>query len=197
MNPLFPAALEVQRFLKKRRWRFCIIGALAVLRWGEPRTTQHVDIALLTRIGKETEVIDAVLSNLPERVPNAREFAQRNRVILCSASNGVGVDISLACSGIEEQMIARASQFAFAPRHKLITVSAEDLIVLKAFADRGQDWPDVRGVIARQGKKLDWKQITGDLMALCELKEDTAPLEKLDALRRRVERSLGQRLVEE
>lgn len=191
VNPLFTAALEVQQFLQRNRWQFCIIGALAVIRWGEPRTTQDVDIALLTRLGKEADVVDAVLSEFPERIPNARRFALEHRVVLCNASNGVGIDISLACSVIEEQIVARSSKFAFAPKHSLVTASAEDVIVLKAFADRDQDWPDVRGIVARQATQLQWEQITSDLAALCELKEDRTPLEKLKVLRKQVARTLG------
>lgn len=43
MNPLFAAALELQRFFAARQWRFCFIGGLAVQRWGEPRLTLDVD----------------------------------------------------------------------------------------------------------------------------------------------------------
>ena len=45
MNGLFQAALEVQGFMQRQQWRFCIIGGLAVLRWGEPRLTQDVDLS--------------------------------------------------------------------------------------------------------------------------------------------------------
>jgi len=34
VNPIFAAALEVQAFCESKDWRFCIIGALAVQRWG-------------------------------------------------------------------------------------------------------------------------------------------------------------------
>jgi hypothetical protein len=190
VNPLFPAALEVQRFFKKHRWRFCIIGALAAIRWGEARTTQDVDLTLITSLGKELEVIDKVLDAFEERIPNAREFAHRNRVILCTASNGVAIDISLAAPGHEELIVSRALSVKYAPGYSLLTASAEDVIVLKAFADRGQDWGDIRGIIAVQGNKLDWNQIVRDLTGLCELKEDSTPLEKLEKLRQRVYRAL-------
>ena len=48
MNALYEAALEVQGFFQSRQWRFCIIGGLAVVRWGQPRATQDVDFCLLT-----------------------------------------------------------------------------------------------------------------------------------------------------
>ena len=48
MNPILETALEVQRFCRSRRWRFCFIGAIAVQRWGEPRLTQDVDLTVLS-----------------------------------------------------------------------------------------------------------------------------------------------------
>lgn len=34
MNGLLEAAWEVEQFLRRQQWRFCIIGGLAVIRWG-------------------------------------------------------------------------------------------------------------------------------------------------------------------
>lgn len=34
------AAIEIQSFCQRRKWRFCFIGGVAVQRWGEPRLTQ-------------------------------------------------------------------------------------------------------------------------------------------------------------
>jgi predicted nucleotidyltransferase len=48
----------------------------------------------------------------------------------------------------------------------------EDLIVMKAFADRDLDWNDIRGIIVRQGAdNLDWNHIFEHLAPLCEAKE--------------------------
>lgn len=43
MNELFRAALEMQRFLTGRNIPFCMIGGVAVGRWGEVRATKDVD----------------------------------------------------------------------------------------------------------------------------------------------------------
>jgi hypothetical protein len=48
LNPIFEAALEIQRFCSDRGWPFCVIGGLAVQRWGEPRLARDVDVSLLT-----------------------------------------------------------------------------------------------------------------------------------------------------
>lgn len=54
MNPIHAAALEIQAFARGRSWQFCIIGALAVERWGEPRLTHDVDLTILTGFARRT-----------------------------------------------------------------------------------------------------------------------------------------------
>ena len=66
--------------------------------------------------------------------------------------------------------------------------TAEDLIVMKAFADRPIDWLDARGILVRQGVEgLDWKQIRGEPKPLGAAKEQPEILGKLEALRKEVE----------
>jgi hypothetical protein len=182
MRSLLTAAQEVQRFCQKRKWRFCIIGGLAVNRWGEPRGTKDVDLALLTGFKDEDKYVDGILAAFAPRIEDARTFALAHRVILCKASNGTPVDIALAALPFEEKAIARASPFKFAPRLALVTASAEDLIILKALADRPHDWGDIQGVVHAQGS-LDWNYIETELRPLLELKEDTSAFDKLHALR--------------
>src|SRR5581483_7643054 len=61
MTALFTAAREIQTFCRRQKWRFCIIGGIAVQRWGEPRTTRDVDFTLLTGYGREERFLDALL----------------------------------------------------------------------------------------------------------------------------------------
>jgi hypothetical protein len=48
VNEVIKAAAELQAVCAAEQWRFCFIGGLAVLRWGEPRETVDVDLTLLT-----------------------------------------------------------------------------------------------------------------------------------------------------
>jgi len=171
VNALFQAAREVGDFMEARGWQYCIIGGIAVMRWGEPRTTQDVDITLLTGFGEEETFVDALLAAFRGRVADARTQALKNRVLLLTASNGVGVDVALAGFPFEEEILRRATAFEFDEGCRLITCSAEDLVVAKAFADRPKDWLDVEGVLIRQGKRLDLKSVFRHLAPLCELKE--------------------------
>ncbi len=183
MNPLYAAAAEVQEFFQQRGWRFCFIGGLALARWGEPRATQDVDVTLFTGFGGEGPYIDALLGRFKARTSDAAEFARRSRVVLISASNGIPVDLALGAVPFEEEAVRRATPFEFAPGVSLITCSAEDLIVLKAFADRDQDWADVEGIVARQGSRLDWDYVEAQLQPLSAIKDAPDILVRLARLR--------------
>jgi len=187
MNPLFEAAAEVQAFLQGRGWRFAFIGGLATLRWGAPRATQDVDLTLFAGLGEEERYVQALLSRFRGRIPDAEVFALRHRVLLLLASNGVAVDLALGGIPFEEEAVRRATPFEFAPGAALVTCSAEDLVVLKAFADRERDWGDIQGVLVRQGRGLDWDRIRRCLAPLAELKGTPEVLERLERLRREVE----------
>jgi hypothetical protein len=171
LNPLFQAGLEIQGFVEAKGWRFCFIGGLAVIRWGEPRITQDIDLSLFVGFGEEARYVRGLLKQFSARVREAERFALENRVLLLKTSNGVAADVSLAGLPFEERVIERASAFAFAPDCRLRTCSAEDLIVFKAFAARAKDWLDVEGIISRQAGRLDAAYIIEQLEPLAAAKE--------------------------
>src|SRR5687768_1176363 len=104
MNPLFEAAVEVCQVMQSHGWRFCIIGGLAVQKWGEARTTLDVDLSLLAPFGDEEEFVTTLLKRFRARTSDAAEFAMMNRVLLLAASNGTDVDVALAALPFEEEM---------------------------------------------------------------------------------------------
>jgi hypothetical protein len=183
MNELFQVAAEVQDFCGQQKWRFCFIGGLALQRWGEPRVTRDVDVSLLTRFGAEEHYIKALLGRFPARIDDAAEFALQNRVLLLKTHSGIGIDIALGGLPFEELVVSRATQFEFLPTVSLLTCSAEDLIVLKAFADRARDWADIEGIVLRQSDGIDWGYVVEQLRPLAELKEEPQILERLHRLR--------------
>ena len=187
MNTLFAAAQEVQDFMQKRGWRFCFIGGVALLRWGAPRTTQDVDVSVFTGFGNEDPYVRELLERFTARLEGAAEFARDSRVVLVTSSNGVPVDLALGAVPFEQEAVRRATPFEFEPGISLVTCSAEDLIVLKAFAAREQDWADVEGIATRQRVRLDWDFIEGQLRPLCQAKEAPDILDRLAEVRRKAE----------
>lgn len=185
MTPLLEAAAELQAVCVAQHWRFCFIGGLAVLRWGEPRETVDVDLSLLTGFANEDRFVSVLLQAFAPRIPDAAAFARANRVLLLRSRTGVGLDIALAGLPFEAGLIERASPFTFPPDISLRTCSAEDLIVLKAFADRPKDWMDIEGVILRHPGGLDWSYVHEQLAPLAELKDAPELLSKLEQVRTR------------
>jgi hypothetical protein len=180
---VFQTAAAVQELCLQARWKFCIIGGVALQRWGEPRFTRDVDLTLYTGFGKEEAFIKFLLQHFQPRVEKAAEFALANRVLLLQSKTGVGIDVALGGLPFEEHLVARASYFQYPPNLRLLTASAEDLIVMKAFADRGQDWVDVERILVRQGGKLDWDYVLAQLRDLAALKESPEIVDRLKKLR--------------
>jgi len=138
VNPILETALEVQRFCRSRHWRFSFIGAIAVQRWGEPRLTQDVDLTVLsasdrrpsswTRCSRPIEV--------DPRRPGVRAPAPDRAL---EAASGVPIDVSLGGIPFEERVVERSSAWDVGGDEPLATCSAEDLVVLKAFAGPEKD----------------------------------------------------------
>jgi Nucleotidyl transferase AbiEii toxin, Type IV TA system len=177
------AAVALQEFCRKNRFPFAFIGGVALQRWGEPRVTRDVDITLFTGFGNEEVFIQALLNAFASRDKDAAEFALRRRVLLLKSAEGIGLDVSLGGLPYEESVVKRASYGEYLPGIELNTCSAEDLIVLKSFADRPQDWIDVGRVIVRQTNKLDWDYIFGHLPELAALKDSPEIIDRLKKLR--------------
>ena len=182
MNALFTAAADLERFCTGHGWRSCVIGGLAVQRWGEPRQTRDVDVALLTGLGTETAFIDPLVTHYRPRIPDARQFAIDHRVVLVETATGIPLDISLAALPFEARVIERASVFPADSEPLITTCSAEDLMVLKAFAGRVQDWLDIEGIIVRQGLRFDRVLVAEELRPLLKLKDDVETEPKLQSL---------------
>ncbi len=183
MRDLFLLANEIQSFCGERGWEFCFIGGLALQRWGEPRLTGDVDLTILTGFGRETAYVEQLCRAYPGRIAGAAEFAHRTRVLLLRSARGIPIDISLGALPFEQRVIERATLYEFLPEVRLNTCSAEDLVVLKAFADRSRDWADIEGIVLRTGARLDWAMIEAELQPLCEVKEAPDIPARLSALR--------------
>ncbi len=179
MTELYITALEVQRLCENQGWNFCIIGGVAVQRWGEPRLTRDVDLTLLTGFGGEEKFIETWLRDYQFRPPGSMNMAITNRVLLLLNRRGTPVDVALGGIDFERRSIQRSSQWKI-PTGMLRTCSAEDLLVHKCFAGRDQDWVDISGILARQHGKLDLNLVRRELKPLLELQEQPDKLERLE-----------------
>lgn len=184
MHDILAAAGELQTFLEERAWRFAFIGGVANLAWGEIRTTRDADLSLFTSFEGEAAFVDALLARYGSRVEDPVGFALRNRVLLLRSSEDVPLDIGLAGFEYELAAIDRSVIVDYGEGIALRVICAEDLIVMKAFAGRDQDWADVTGIVRRQGLRLDWTAIEERAALLAEMSEDDTMLERLQQIPR-------------
>jgi hypothetical protein len=161
---------------------------LALQRWGEPRVTRDVDLTLLCPFGSEGAAADRLLAKFKPRDEGARALAMQRRVLLLWSAGGIGVDVAFGGLPFEERCVDRASDWELAPGIVLHTCSADDLVILKAFAARPRDWIDIESVLVRQRRNLDWRLILRELKPLLEIREAPESLEQLAQLRRKVEK---------
>jgi hypothetical protein len=183
MHPAIEAALELQGFLESHGEKFCIIGGLAVQRWGEVRLTVDADATVLTDWSRDEVVTDLLLGSpfLP-RMADARDFALSNRVLLLKNAKGTHVDVALGAMDFENRSVQRSSLWRVSENATLRTCSAEDLVVHKTFAGRTRDWADIEGILQRQGPKLDLELVRSELLPLLELKGTPEAMDRLAAL---------------
>jgi hypothetical protein len=180
MTDLYMTALDVQHLCEQQGWPFCIIGGIAVHRWGEIRVTQDVDLTLFTGFGGEEHFIDFWVKHYRLRPSCSPQSALANRVLLLANSRGVPIDIAFGAIDFERRSIERSSLWQLPEGGALRTCSAEDLLVHKCFASRNQDWADVDRILARQVGKLDLELVRKELKPLVDLKEDPQIINRLE-----------------
>lgn len=182
MNALLATAAEIQSFLQHAGEQFCFIGGIALQRWGEPRLTRDVDLTLLCPYGAEAQTVERLLAGFSPRIPDAHAFALQHRVVLVCGSSGVPIDIALGGIPFEERCVGRASEFDFGDV-RLLTCSAEDLVVLKAFAGRDRDWADIESVVIRQSQRMNWTLVFEELEPLAAIRGGAQLMSRLQRLK--------------
>jgi len=148
-----------------------IIGGIAVLVWGEPRTTQDIDVTVSVPEDGLADFVDLLRSRLTVLPANPVDFFQGTHVLPVTTPTGVSIDIIRAGLPYEEQAIRRAVLRDLGPV-RIRVCTAEDLIVHKLASTRPRDREDVVGIVARQRLLLDRSYLDPLVQSLSETLED-------------------------
>jgi hypothetical protein len=168
-------------FLEGARTRFLVVGGLAVVVVGEPRTTADADaIVFVSQVEAESLIGQAATAGF-----EVREDVERERLTATGTMRfrrgRFQLDLITASLPFENVAYERASL------HELFGIrlpfpSPEDLILLKVLAGRDKDMLDAAGVVRRHGDRLDLDYLERTLLPICELAEDMAPWNRLRRL---------------
>ena len=128
MTALIRAAADLQAVCEARGWRYCFIGGIAVLRWGEPRETIDVDLTLLTGFtGDDSYLLLAATDEILITDPRYTEQVQGECPGLDMAVRRPGVTIM----EVVVKTIARAKLSQLGIEGDSMTVSQRDAIAEK------------------------------------------------------------------
>lgn len=165
-------------FLEERHTRFLVIGGLAVVAVGEPRTTADADALVFVSPAEAAALIRQAAAAGFE----VREDVERERLAATGTMRfrrgRFQIDLITASLPFEDAAYERASH------HELFGIrlpfpSPEDLILFKVLAGREKDMLDAAGVVRRHGDRLDVAYLERTLRPICELAEDMAPWNRL------------------
>lgn len=178
----FRTAMMLQRALRKEEIRFCFIGGLVLQHWGEVRITNDIDLTALCDLGQESAILEKLRRIVTPRIDDIEWLVRNARMYLGITDDETQVDISLGFTPYEHHVMERAVDVDFGVEEPLRCCSAEDLVVLKTVAGRGQDWVDLVRIIQHSGKSMDWDLVFSELTPLLELTETPESAERLREL---------------
>ena len=111
LNNVLQLAASLGKQLEAFGISYCVIGGVAVQRWGEPRQTVIVDATLLTGLGNEEFALRQLLSLFSSRTEDPYEFAMQNRILLLQSPQGTNIDLSFGALPFEERLVERSSEW--------------------------------------------------------------------------------------
>ncbi len=182
ITPFLAPLRGLQNLLSEFHERGVIIGGIAATLLGAPRFTADVDAVLLISLSDILNVIQtAAKQGIEPRIPDAEAFARKNRVLLLRhVSSGTDIDLSLGMLPFEIEMVER-SIVLHVGSINLRLPTPEDLIILKAVANREKDMADIRA-IAESHPNIDkervqyWVQQFGEALGTPNLWTDIETL---------------------
>lgn len=160
-----------------------LIGGIAVIARGVPRTTLDIDVV----VQAEHLDLDRALTvfgrhGFTPRIPDARQFAEAHQVILLRhEASGTPVDVSLAWLPFEHEALARATPIDFGGPI-LPVARVEDLVVYKAVAWRERDRADIERLLAAHPGEVDVARVRSLVATFAALLDAPERVAEFDAL---------------
>jgi hypothetical protein len=169
-------------FLQEANVRYLVIGGLAVVGIGEPRTTADADVIAFLSDEQAKDLIMQAQSAGFELNPETELERLKTTGTLRFKLGPFQLDIILASLPFEEEAHARATRCKLFGRTVALP-SPEDLILFKVLAGRDKDLVDAVGVAKRHHGKLDWTCVEAVIQGLCDQAEDMGPWHRLQIVR--------------
>ena len=151
---------HIVKALQRRGRRFALVGGLAVSIRSEVRFTRDVDIAVVASSDAEVEALILELRGdgyTPVAIVE-HESAKRIATVRLASKRGVVVDLLVASSGVEAEIVDRSTTVSFALVGLVPVAAPEELLAMKILSmtdARLQDRIDAVNLLAVPGLDLE------------------------------------------
>ena len=157
---LISAASQVLAALRQENVNGCIVGGLAVSSRCDPRFTRDVDIAVAIETDEQAEALIHALVSHGLRMNGLVEQEAMGRLAMArlSTADGLSVDLLIASSGIETEVVTKAETLEVVQGVLLPVARTGHLIALKLLSvapGRETDAADLRN-LASVAAEDDW-----------------------------------------
>ena len=150
---LISAASQVLSALRQENVKGCIVGGLAVSARCDPRFTRDVDIAVVVDTDEHAEALMHALASHGLQMDGLveQEAVGRLAMVRLSTEDGLSVDLLIASSGIETEVVTNAEILEVVQGVLLPVARTGHLIALKLLSvapGRETDAADLRNLAA-------------------------------------------------
>jgi predicted nucleotidyltransferase len=164
-----------------------IIGGVAVIAAGVPRSTIDIDATIL---GRDTALVDLVSAferqNIRFRIDDGLAFArERNVLLLIHEPSSVTIEVSMAWLPFEEEALNRAVEIQM-EGFTIRVAKPEDLVIYKAAAWRDRDRADIERLLVLHIAEINLDRVRALVEQIGQALDDQARLEQFDAIVARV-----------
>ncbi len=178
----------LSRWFEETQVSYTIIGGIAVSFVAQPRLTEDIDATVwLAERDLKTFLEAGRAHGFTQRFPDTLEFAQQRRVLLLQHQTPdatIKVDISLATIPFEQEMIERSTHVEV-DSVRLVFPTPEDLVIMKATAQRPKDITDMATILELH-PNLDRERVRYWVKQFAEALELPEMLDDLEHLLQRV-----------
>jgi hypothetical protein len=148
-NALLQAIRDLNLAFDELGIRSVVIGGVAVSLLANPRHTDDIDTVILCDTDMAAAILNVLLQHgFRPRFADMEELARQARMVTVEhVGSGTVVDIALGCMPFEEEVERRSVLHRYGDLVVRLP-SPEDLIILKAIANRPKDLDDIRNIVA-------------------------------------------------
>jgi len=172
---------NLDNFLSENSIEYAIIGGIAVIVYGEQRSTRDIDATILCELEDLESFHTLITKKFTPAFKDTLEYLKRNFILpVDDPATNLRIDIAAGLTEFDKSVISRGRRKAFG-KTEIFVCSLEDLIIYKLFANREQDIADVKHLIEKNLNSIDQKYLFETAKKFKELEREDI-LENLNKL---------------